>query len=160
MNLFYAVLLAVIGLLAVIVELFVPAAGLIGLIGLACMIGGVSMSFFHYGTLTGMIFLISLLIITPTIIILWFRRFPRSLVGKKLILFNPGERPGEAQPESPPPSPLIGKTGMVLTDLRPSGTVEVEGKKYSVVTAGEFLAAGKTVKVVKVYGNRIEVREV
>lgn len=159
MNLLYAVLLAVIGLIAIVIELFVPAAGLIGLIGISCIIGGVSMSFIHYGTGIGLLFLVTVLIITPTIIVVWFKRFPHSLVGKRLILFNPGEKPGAPPLDPPPPSPLSGKVGKILTDLRPSGTVEIDGKKYSVVTAGEFLTAGKTIKVISVHGNRIEVRE-
>ena len=159
MNMLFAVLLALIGLAAIIIELFVPAGGLIGIVGFACIVTGVSMSFVHYGTVTGLLFLIAVLIITPVTIILWFRRFPRSMVGKRLILFNPGEKPGEDPLPPQAPSPLIGKSGSCLTDLHPSGTVLIEDGKYSVVTAGEFLLKGANIKVVKVDGNRIEVRE-
>lgn len=159
MNLLYAILLAVIGLIAIVVELFVPAAGLIGLIGLGCIITGVSIGFIHYGTLVGMVFLIAVLILTPAIIILWFRHFPRSLVGKRLILFNPVVKAENPLESLRPLSPLIGKTGMVLTDLRPSGTILIENKKYSVVTAGEYIPKDKKVEITAVNGNRIEVRE-
>jgi len=159
MNLMYAILLVVIGLTAIIIELFVPAAGLIGLVGAGCLIAAVSLSFIHYGTLTGILFLIVVIVTTPAVIILWFKRFPRSMVGKKLILFNPGEKPGEDPPPPEKSTDLTGKTGKVLTDLRPSGTVLIENRKYSVVTAGEYINRDSCIRVTAVHGNRIEVRE-
>ena len=42
--------------------------------------------------------------------------------------------------------------------LRPSGTVKIEGQKYSVVTGGEMIQQDEAVIVVKVEGNRIVVR--
>jgi membrane-bound serine protease (ClpP class) len=53
-----------------------------------------------------------------------------------------------------------GKEGEAATDLRPAGTVVVEGKRLDVVTAGELIARGSKVKVVKVEGNRVVVRAV
>ena len=56
---------------------------------------------------------------------------------------------------------LVGAVGTSITPLRPSGTVqlEVSKKRIDVVTAGEFIGAGTSVRVVNVRGSRIEVRE-
>jgi hypothetical protein len=54
---------------------------------------------------------------------------------------------------------LVGKTGKATSALRPSGTVVIDGRKYSVVTGGEFLDAGSNVVVTRVEGNRIKVRK-
>ena len=159
MTMIYALLLAIIGLAAIIIELFVPAAGLIGIVGIACIIAGISMSFVTYGTVTGLLFLLAMLILTPLVIILWFKRFPRSMVGKKLILFNPGEKPGEPPQTVVPPSPLLHCRGTAVSDLRPSGSAVIEGRKYSVVTGGEYIPRGRNILVQSVNGNRIEVRE-
>jgi membrane-bound serine protease (ClpP class) len=159
MTMIYAIALAVIGLAAIIIELFVPAAGLIGIVGIACIIAGISMSFISYGTVIGLLFLLAMLILTPLTIILWFKRFPRSMVGKKLILFNPGEKPGDPPPPLIPDSPLLDLMGTALSDLRPSGSVLIDGKKYSVVTGGEYIPKGRGIRVNSVNGNRIVVRE-
>ena len=159
MTMIYALLLAFIGLAAIIIELFVPAAGLIGIVGIACIVAGISISFITYGTTTGLLFLLAMLILTPLIIILWFKRFPRSMVGKKLILFYPGEKPGEPPQPRNPSSPLLHSKGKTVSDLRPSGSVLIEGKKYSVVTGGEYIPKGRNIRVQSVNGNRIEVRE-
>ena len=42
----------------------------------------------------------------------------------------------------------LGKTGIALTPLRPTGVIEVGGERIEVVTEGEFIAAGSNVRVV------------
>jgi membrane-bound ClpP family serine protease len=55
---------------------------------------------------------------------------------------------------------LVGQKGRTLTDMRPSGTIEVGGKTYSAVTNGTWLKKGSPVKVESVNGTRIMVVEV
>ena len=52
---------------------------------------------------------------------------------------------------------LVGKTGAALTPLRPSGTIQVEGRRLDAVTGGVFIEKGGAVLVVEVHGNRIVV---
>lgn len=42
----------------------------------------------------------------------------------------------------------LGKTGVAVTPLRPTGVVEVDGERIEVVTEGEFIAAGSKIRVV------------
>jgi membrane-bound serine protease (ClpP class) len=53
---------------------------------------------------------------------------------------------------------LIGKTGEVATDLRPAGTVQIEGKKYDGVTEGGFIEKGKRIEVIGVSTGQLKVR--
>jgi membrane-bound serine protease (ClpP class) len=53
---------------------------------------------------------------------------------------------------------LLGKEGQAHTNLRPAGIVEIDGKRFDVVTSGEPIDKGGRVRVVKVEGNRIVVR--
>jgi membrane-bound serine protease (ClpP class) len=55
---------------------------------------------------------------------------------------------------------LNGKRGESVTALRPAGVVAIDGHRVDVVTAGEPVARGTPVQVVKVEGNRIVVRAV
>ena len=52
---------------------------------------------------------------------------------------------------------LVGKTGTVLTALRPAGTILVDGQRIDAVSAGTFIDKGQPVRVTEVYGNRIVV---
>ena len=53
---------------------------------------------------------------------------------------------------------LIGKEGILVTDLRPSGTLLLEGERIDVVSEGSFVMRGTHVKVIKTEGSRIVVR--
>jgi len=55
---------------------------------------------------------------------------------------------------------LIGKIGVTNSELQPSGTVLIEDEIYSVKTDGEYIDAGRGVRVIKVSGKKIFVRRV
>ena len=54
---------------------------------------------------------------------------------------------------------LIGMLGKSMTPLRPSGTIMLVGERIDAVTEGGYIDAGKVVKIIKVEGSRIVVRE-
>jgi len=53
---------------------------------------------------------------------------------------------------------LIGCTGIVSRELRPAGTVILNGEPVDVVSEGDYIPKGQEVKVVSVNGNRVVVR--
>ena len=55
---------------------------------------------------------------------------------------------------------FLGAIGVCSTDLRPSGTVIVEGEPLDVVTEGNFVQQGNIVKIINVDGSRILVRQI
>lgn len=55
---------------------------------------------------------------------------------------------------------LLGRTGVVMHELRPAGTILIDEVPVDVVSEGEFIKKYRTVKVIDVTGNRILVREV
>ena len=57
-------------------------------------------------------------------------------------------------------SKFLGAVGVCVTDLRPAGTITVEGEPLDVVTEGGFVRAGDKVKVINVDGSRILVRPI
>lgn len=52
----------------------------------------------------------------------------------------------------------LGKGGIAVTTLRPSGTAEIDGELVTVEADGEFLDRGTAVEVIRIDGNRIVVR--
>ena len=57
-------------------------------------------------------------------------------------------------------SQYLNKEGIVLTELRPSGSVEIDGVPVDVVSEGKFISKGEKVRVVKIEGMRIIVRKI
>jgi len=57
-------------------------------------------------------------------------------------------------------SRFLGAIGTCTTDLRPAGTILVEGEPLDVVTEGNFLKQGSIVKIINVDGSRVLVRQI
>jgi membrane-bound serine protease (ClpP class) len=55
-------------------------------------------------------------------------------------------------------SRLKDKSGVTVTELRPSGIAEIDGKRYSVVSEGEMIDSSVEIIVKEVEGNNIIVR--
>lgn len=53
---------------------------------------------------------------------------------------------------------LLGVSGKAVSALRPSGIALIEGKRISVITNGEFIAAGSAIEVTKARGSKIVVK--
>jgi membrane-bound serine protease (ClpP class) len=52
-------------------------------------------------------------------------------------------------------SALLGKIGVTDTDLQPAGTVLIDDEIYEAKTGGEFIEAGRGVRVSRVKGKKI-----
>ncbi len=57
-------------------------------------------------------------------------------------------------------SDLLGAIAVCSTDLRPAGTVIVEGEPVDVVTEGDFVKKGDIVKIISTEGSRVLVRRI
>ncbi|MGV2622116.1 NfeD family protein [Halobacillus sp. ACCC02827] len=56
-------------------------------------------------------------------------------------------------------SHLVGSSGTTLTDMRPVGTIRVNGKEYSAVSNGKWLGKGESIRVAAVDGTKILVEK-
>ena len=55
---------------------------------------------------------------------------------------------------------LVGKRGVVVTELRPIGQVEIEGELYSAISSGSFLEIGAPIEIIGQEINNLKVRRV
>lgn len=158
-------LLVAIGVLLLIVEVFItPGFGVLGFLGIAAMLGGLGMALFGPGATSGVIvaaitrvMLSLLLAIIAALAVLRF--LPKLPVGRRLVLAE--GLSAEAGYSSAPESDVtwLGRRGIALTPLHPSGIVSIDGQRLDVVSDGDFIDVDSTVEVVKVDGNRIVVRK-
>jgi membrane-bound serine protease (ClpP class) len=78
-----------------------------------------------------------------------FRRMTMSMVESSASGFSSADTAGE----------LVGRTGVALSDLRPAGKADFDGRRLDVVTEGGYISRGATVVVTEVHGARIVVKE-
>jgi len=152
MSAWIPVALIAVGVAAILLEMFVPSFGIIGVAGFGCLIASVVLAYVHLGGTLGTVFLAAVLVLAPAMIFLGLKLFPRTFFGKWLI-----HREDLATPEARHAG-LAGREGRALTDLHPAGTALVDGQRISVVTGGEYVGKDEAVTVVAVEGSRIVVR--
>ena len=153
------------GVVLIAVEVFIiPGFGLFGVLGGVGVLGGIYMSMVGaVPTLpdfaqAGAVLSITLLIILITSWAL-LRHLPHSgrLARSGVFLTTKGERAeGWASASSRPD--LIGREGIALTDLRPSGTVIIGEERVDAVSESEWIEEGTDVRVVSSEGYRLVVR--
>ena len=61
---------------------------------------------------------------------------------------------------NPIASEMMGLEGIALTTLRPAGTADFDGKRVDVVTESSYIEHGKKIRVIKVEGHKVIVREI
>jgi membrane-bound serine protease (ClpP class) len=145
------VTLLVIGLLLLVSEIFLPGM-IAGLAGFICLALGVAFSFRDLGPTQGGIVLLGVTVLLVIGFVFWLRYFPNSSLAKPFVSEGTIGDIGTDRPE------LMGKEGLTLTPLRPSGTAVIDERYVDVVTEGELIEKEEPIKVVLVEGMRIVVR--
>jgi len=152
------------GLGLLVLEVFViPGFGVAGVLGIAALIGGLSLSLFGAGAswefilkAAGRVVFSLLLALVASLALLRF--LPRLPFGRRLIL-ETGLSAGEGYASAPAADKSwLGKGGVAVSPLRPAGIAEIEGERVDVVSDGEFIEPGEPITVTRVDGNRIVVR--
>ena len=155
------VLLILVGVILLAIEaLVIPGFGVAGVLGIGVLAFAVFRIFqeswvfvLGYSGVFGGVLLAALL---------WF--LPNSRFAARLRLHTRIGR-SSSDEESVEPgryrerADLVGKSGVALTDLRPAGTARFGDDRVDVVTQGDFIPHGTTIKVLHVEGNRVTVRE-
>jgi len=149
------VLLAIVGLALIVAEVFFVSFGVIAICAGLSLITALFFAFQH-STAFGVTMLITEAIAAPVVLGLAFKLLPRTRFGKQLILSGPAID-GSAAAADPSLGPLLHKTGVTLSALRPAGFARIDGHKIDVVTRGEMIEANCPITVVDVTGNRVVV---
>jgi membrane-bound ClpP family serine protease len=159
-DLALAYALIAIGLLLLAAELFLPTAGIVGVLGVAAVIAGVTIAF-SYSSTQGFVAVVIVLILVPSVGPLLMHYVPKTALGRRFFLVGPEEDATVAQmPVNLELEHLRGRYGKTLSPLRPSGAAEIDGRRVDVLSEGTMVEAGRWVKVIDVKAGRVVVREI
>lgn len=153
------------GVVLLLLEIFViPGFGIAGIGGIILILASLFLSlintdyFYDMGTISSAIVqLAGSILLAVVAILLLLKYLPKSKSFNKLVLADE-EKTSQGFSSNPDYSAILHSTGVALTPLRPAGSVIIDGKKYDVVTEGEFIEKGKNVKVIKTEGVKIVVQ--
>ncbi|MFK7883177.1 MAG: NfeD family protein [Phycisphaerales bacterium] len=162
MLLFVGIGLLGLSLLLIVMEAFIPSGGIIGIVAAVCAIAGV-IALWRFSMIWGVSGLLTVAVLGPMCFIWAMRIMPHTAFGRQL-LGPDSEVLAEAQREARQSErdarlALLDAQGVALTDLRPVGTVEIDGEQHEASAEGGLIDRGQAVRVTGVSGLEIRVRE-
>jgi membrane-bound serine protease (ClpP class) len=169
-----------VGVILLAIEIFIiPGFGIVGLLGIACILVALIGTFvpgepasepgqlplFSWPKLPatwqaikyGITVLSASIIVAFVGILLLVRYLPQLSLGRRLIPVNPVGTT-LAVPDAHPGVALVGDIGVVTADLRPGGQARFGQEIVDVCSQGEYVEAGRKVQVIRREGLRIVVR--
>lgn len=141
----------VLGLLLLLAELaVVPGFGVAGVLGLLALSAGALAAWTELGPFWGTVAAAVSLVAAGVMLYI----IPKSNVGRRMVL----EHSQAASVSQRDRSELLGRRGITVTPLRPTGRVRFGRDEVDVVTEGEYIDAKQEIEVTAVEGPRVVVR--
>lgn len=146
MELLIPILLIIVGFALILVEVYlVPGFNVIGILGFLLIVFAIGYVFTETGILGGSLALLG----SVAAGIGLFYGLWKSGAWNRFILATSLRHDDElVAREHEHRARYLGKTGVAITPLRPTGVIEIGGERIEVVTEGEYIAAGSNVRVV------------
>lgn len=167
----WEILLFVIGLILIALEIFVvPGFGVTGVSGIILIFSGLVLSMiknvgFNFemsgdGTITESILVVlSAFVISLGVMFAFFGRFANSALFKKISLQTvENHSDGYNSALFQQPATMIGKVGVAMSDLRPSGKIKIDDEWYDGQSEGDYILKGQEIIVVQVMNAYLIVR--
>lgn len=126
----------------------IPGFGVTGILGLLLLTGGLATAFLKLSMLMAMVATFAAIFGVILLLLWFFLVFPKTSMGKQFILETESSA-ANGFVAVDDKSAYIGKTGITLTMLRPSGIARIDDERVDVMTDGEFVEKGVRIKVIK-----------
>jgi membrane-bound serine protease (ClpP class) len=152
-----AIILFIVGFVLLVLELFVPG-GILGIIGGVAILTSIFLSTASF-ELAAFSILLSL-ILCVVVSILLFKVFGKNVRIFDRLILKESTRTEHGYVSNVNRLDLIGLEGKSMTPLRPSGTAFFKDEYLDVVTEGGFIRENSPIKIIKVEGARVVVREI
>lgn len=148
-----------VAVLLLVIDIFVPTAGVLSITALVVSIVGVVLLFRESAT-WGLIGAMLVVIGGPLIFFFGLQIMPNTPIGRQLVLGSRDDAESDPQPAPHDPlAALIGTEGVVVTDLRPIGSVRIGDQRYDALSDTMLIRAGSKVKITGVSdGTTLRVR--
>lgn len=138
-----------------VIEAIIPGFGLPGISGIILIIAGTILAM---GTVTSALVSVSIAIIITAIITTLLIKFGHKSPHLEKIVLKTHQKDEEGYLSTPSKDEYLGKEGITVSELRPTGIIEIDGKRLDALSDGSFIPKNTPIKVVRVEGSKIFVR--
>lgn len=151
-----AVICLIVGILLMVYEMFTPGMGFPGLLGAIFLIAAVVLRADSLQTAAITLLLILIPLIVAAVII--FHSFSKGALSRSPIVLKESIEAESTSLSDADMQKLVGRQGVSLTALRPSGMADFEGLRLDVMSSGEFIPKGAQVRIDRIEGLRVLVK--
>jgi membrane-bound serine protease (ClpP class) len=135
----------------VILEAFLPSAGILSLLAAISVIVSISLAF-TIGVGSGVMFLAIAAFGMPLLALAMLKFWPHTPIGQLILIARP-ENQDDVLPETEEyrgMRGMIGRQGIARSKMLPSGAVAIENRIFDAMTTGVAVEAGELVEVIGV----------
>ena len=141
MELFYIILLILLGLLFLVAEIvFLPGISIGGLLAMTCYGGAIYLAFGDFGTVGGLLAVVVVLAVSIVATVV-------SLRAKTWQRFSLRQQIRSSSMHSPADEVACGARGVTVSRLAPMGIVEIGGRRYEAKSSGAYIDPRTEVEV-------------
>ena len=148
-----AILLVIAAAALFLLEAAIPSFGLFGILAAAAYVYALILGFRESRELGVQVLALGL-VLGPPAFFLGMKLMRKTRLGRAAMLAPPTpEETGRS--ENAADLLLNGKEGVAATDLRPSGKIDLDGRRYEAASVFGFLNKGVRVRVLRAEGGRL-----
>lgn len=155
MEIFVTLILILIGLILITLEVLLLPGLIVGIFGGLLIISAIVYATVTLGFYAGIYTIVLSFLASISLFVL----FKKLKVWDRLILKDE-HNVSKSKNENLITNDLVGKNGIALTDLRPSGFILVDNKKLDAQSSGEFIPKNSKVEIVSIESFKITVKKV
>ena len=145
------ILCALTGIVLLVIEFFMPGFGLAGIGGLLFLAASVYFTWIEHGAYAGLLATVIVLLVGGISVTVFLKSAAKGRISRSALMLNENLSTGEAADMSA----YLNKIGITQTVLRPAGIALIDGERVNVVSAGEYIESGTSVRVEEVEGGRV-----
>ena len=156
---YWSMILVALGFGVVLLELFVPSAGILGLVAAILFVSGIAAGYLHslwLGTTLLAVVACCLLVLFVMMVKVW----PSTPLGRRILIGTMSQDEVMPVGEEYEHEKLVDQKGIAKTKMLPSGMIKIGDRTYDAVSDGFAIEAGQAIKVVAIKMNRILVQPI
>ena len=143
------------GFIFVGIEMIVPGFSVPGISGIVCLIAGVFL--LADTVMEGFFITVIVLALLGILMAVMLYLLSKGKFRSPIIL-EEEQKSTEGYLSSSDLKYLLGKKGVAMTDLRPTGVGQIDRINFDVISEGNYISAGEPVEIIKVEGSKLIVR--
>lgn len=153
-----ALLCLIAGIILLIIEMFTPGFGISGAMGILALIAAVVLRADTFANAITTLLIILVLIMIAAFV--FFKSASKGVISRSPLILKDSIKSGSTSLSDAEMQNLIGKEGISLNTLRPSGNANFDGLRLDVVSEGTYIPAGSRIKIIGIEGVKILVEKI